>query len=69
MSFATTIRLANGAMAGLFGRAHAARIDAVALSPQGDDFNADLRRFGIDALRAAVRVQLVPEDVGRFMPL
>jgi hypothetical protein len=59
----------DGAMAGLFGRAHAARIDAVALSPQGDDFNADLRRFGIDALRAAVRVQLVPEDVARFMPL
>jgi hypothetical protein len=59
----------NGAMAGLFDRALAARIDAVALSPQGDDFNADLRRFGIDALRAAVRVQLVPEDVARFMRL
>jgi hypothetical protein len=57
----------DSAMAGLFDRAHAARIDAVALSPQCDDFNADLRRFGIDALRAAVRVQLVPEDVARFM--
>jgi hypothetical protein len=57
----------DGAMAGLFVRAHAARIDAVALSPQGDDFNLDLRRFGIDALRAAVRVQLIPEDVARFM--
>lgn len=53
----------------LFDRAHAARINAVALSPHGDDFNADLRRFGIDALRAAVRVQLVPEDVARFMHL
>ena len=59
----------DGAMAGLFDRAHAARIEAIALSPQGDDFNDDLRRFGIDALRAAVRVQLVPEDVARFMPL
>lgn len=59
----------DGAMAGLFDRAHAARIDAVALSPQGDDFNDDLRRFGVDALRAAGRVQLVPEDVDRFMRL
>ena len=59
----------DGAVASLFDRAHAARIDAVALSPQGDDFNDDLRRFGVDALRAAVRVQLVPEDVARFMRL
>lgn len=59
----------DGAVASLFDRAHAARIDAVALSPQGDDFNEDLRRFGVDALRAAVRVQLVPEDVARFMRL
>ncbi len=57
----------DGAVAGLFDRAYAARIDAVALSPQGDDFNDDLRRFGVDAPRAAVRVQLVPEDVTRFM--
>jgi hypothetical protein len=59
----------DGALDRLFDRAHAARIEAVAMSPQGDDFNADLRRFGIDALRAAVRVQLVPEDVARFMRL
>jgi hypothetical protein len=59
----------DGALDQLFDRAHAARIDAVALSPQGDDFNADLRRFGIEALRAAVRIQLVPEDVARFMRL
>ncbi|MGE0678897.1 DUF7146 domain-containing protein [Pseudolabrys sp.] len=57
----------DAAMATLFDRAQEARIDAVALSPHGDDFNADLRRFGIDALRAAVRVRLVPEDVARFM--
>ena len=59
----------DGAFDQLFNRARAARIDAIALSPRGDDFNADLRRFGIDALRAAVRVQLVPEDVARFMRL
>ena len=59
----------DGAVDRLFDRAHAARIDAVTLSPQGDDFNDDLRRFGVDALRAAVRVQLVPEDVARFMRL
>lgn len=59
----------DGALDQLFDRAHAARIDAVALSPQGDDFNADLRRVRIDALRMAVRVQLVPEDVARFMRL
>lgn len=59
----------DGALDRLFDRAHAARVDAVALSPHGDDFNADLRRFHIDALRMAVRLQLVPEDVARFMRL
>jgi len=59
----------DGALASLFDRAHAARIDAVALSPHSDDFNADLRRFRIDVLRMAVRIQLVPEDVARFMRL
>jgi len=59
----------DGAMVQLIHRAHAARIEAVPLSPCGDDFNADLRRFGGDALRAATRVQLVPEDVARFMQL
>jgi hypothetical protein len=57
----------DSAMDSLFHRASEARIDVVALSPQGDDFNDDIRRFGIDALRAAVRVQLVPDDVARFM--
>jgi hypothetical protein len=33
------------------------------------DFNEDLRAFGIDALRAAIRVQIAPEDVARFMAL
>ena len=57
------------ALGRLFDRARAARIDTVALSPHGNDFNADLRRFGIDALRAVVRTQLVPQDVARFVRL
>ena len=57
----------DGAMAQLLDRAHAARIEAVALSPQDDDLNADLRHFGIEMLQAAIRVQLVPEDVARFV--
>ena len=56
-------------MAGLFDRARTAWIDAIALSPHGDDFNDDLRRFGIDTLRTALRVQLAPDDVARFMLL
>jgi hypothetical protein len=59
----------DGAMHSLFHRACEARIDAVALLPQGGDFNDDIRSFGSDALRAAVRVQLVPEDVARFVRL
>jgi Toprim domain len=52
----------------LIGRARQAGINAVALSPQLSDFNDDLRLLGIDALRAAVRVLLDPQDVARFMP-
>jgi hypothetical protein len=47
-------------------RAQAAGIEALALSPQLGDFNDDLCKLGIDALWAALRVQLVPEDVARF---
>jgi hypothetical protein len=57
----------HGAMDTLLRRAHKARIDAVALSPQDGDINADLRHFDIDVLQAAIRVQLVPDDVPRFM--
>lgn len=31
------------------------------------DFNEDLRAFGLGALRAALRIQLVPQDSVRFM--
>lgn len=53
----------------LTGRAQEAGIEAIPLLPQIGDFNEDLRALGIDALRAAARVQLVPEDVARFMAL
>jgi hypothetical protein len=48
-------------------RAAAQGIDAVILSPTLDDFNDDLRYLGMDELRAALHIQLVPEDVARFM--
>ena len=48
-------------------RAGAAGIEAIALSPRLGDLNEDLRVFGLDALRAALRMQLAPEDVERFL--
>src|SRR6266850_8415824 len=48
-------------------RAGAAGIEAIALSPRLGDFNEDLHVFGLDALRAALRMQLAPEDVDRFL--
>jgi hypothetical protein len=57
----------DGAVAGLFDRAQSAGIEAMVLSPRCGDFNEDLRNFDIDALRAALRIQLTPEDIGRFL--
>ena len=57
----------DGAVAGLFDRAQSAGIEAIVLSPRCGDFNEDLRNFDVDALRAALRVQLVPEDLARFL--
>jgi hypothetical protein len=48
-------------------RAEAAGIEALALSPRMGDFNEDLRAFGLGALRTALRIQLAPQDVVRFM--
>jgi Toprim domain-containing protein len=48
-------------------RAQAAGIEALPLTPSLKDFNEDLRHLGVDALRAALREQLAPEDVIRFM--
>jgi hypothetical protein len=55
------------ALTALTERAEAAGIEALALSPRLGDFNEDLRTLGIDALRAALRLQLAPQDVVRFM--
>ena len=56
----------DGAFAALTQRADNARIEALSLTPALRDFNDDLRHLGLDELRAALRVQLVPEDVPRF---
>jgi hypothetical protein len=57
----------DAAMATLTERAEAAGIEALTLSPTLGDFNEDLRNLSVDALRAALRVQLAPQDVARFM--
>jgi hypothetical protein len=59
----------DGAMETLSTRAQAAGIEAIALSPRCGDFNGDLLRLGSDALRAALRVQIAPQDAGRFLHL
>ena len=48
-------------------RVQDAGVEALTLTPTIDDFNHDLRTFGLDALREALRPQLAPEDVERFL--
>jgi hypothetical protein len=55
------------AAATLTERAQKAGIEALTLSPRLGDFNEDLCRLGAGDLRTALRVQLAPEDVARFM--
>lgn len=57
----------DGAVATLTARAEAARIEAIPLSPRLGDFNEDLIAFGLDDVRAIVRPQIMPGDVGRFL--
>jgi hypothetical protein len=57
----------DAAVTALTERAEAAGIEAIAWSPRLGDFNEDLRTFGTDELRAALRTQLAPQDVIRFM--
>lgn len=57
----------DGARDSLVERARSVGIEAVVLSPVLGDFNEDLRHLGADALRAALRVQIVPDDVSRFL--
>jgi hypothetical protein len=55
------------AVARLPERAQSARIEVLALTPKLGDFNEDLRQLGVEELRAALRIQLAPEDVRRFL--
>ena len=48
-------------------RIQANGIEVFVLTPTADDFNADLRLFGRDALAHSLRVQIAPEDVERFL--
>ena len=59
-------RAGHGAADRLVARAKEAGIQAIVLAPTTGDFNDDLRQLGAHALSAALRVQLVPEDVDRF---
>ena len=57
----------DGAAIALTERAQSAGIEAITWSPSRGDFNEDLRGFGLDALQAALRVELLPQDVARFL--
>jgi hypothetical protein len=48
-------------------RARSVGIEALTLDPALGDFNEDLRRLGLDALRDGLRLQLSPDDVDRFV--
>lgn len=49
-------------------RAADAGIEAMTLTPRLGDFNDDLRRYGLAALQARMRLHLHAEDAARFMP-
>jgi hypothetical protein len=57
----------DGAVKRLIDRAQMVAIEAVAPSPQLGDFNEDLRHIDINTMRAALRIQLVPRDLARFL--
>ncbi|EIG58006.1 toprim domain-containing protein [Bradyrhizobium sp. WSM1253] len=57
----------DAVLATLSQRAANAGIEAIVLSPWLGDFNEDLQLFGLEALRAALRFQLVSEDIVRFL--
>ena len=57
----------EGARERLRDRAASAGIEALALTPRLGDFNDDLRRYGVEALRARLRLQLHPDDVARHL--
>ena len=57
----------DAAFAILSERAQAAGIEALSLMPALRDFNDDIRQLSLVDLQAALRVQLAPEDVLRFL--
>ena len=57
----------DGARDSLIERARSVGIEAIVLSPRLGDFNEDLRHHGIENLRSALRAQITPEDVSRFI--
>lgn len=57
----------DGARDTLAERAREAGIEAIVLSPQLEDFNDDLRQFGLDALRTTIADQLMCRDRLRFL--
>lgn len=48
-------------------RAAALGIEPIVLTATLGDFNDDLRHLGPDNLRAAIRLQIAPADVERFL--
>lgn len=55
------------ALSELSARARGCNIDVLPLIPSADDFNTDLRALRQDRLAAALRPQIAPEDVIRFL--
>ena len=60
-------RAGHRAIEALSARATANAIEALVLAPHADDFNTDLCTLGTEAMAASLRVQLAPDDVGRFL--
>ncbi|MCA0046292.1 toprim domain-containing protein [Mesorhizobium sp. B283B1A] len=57
----------DGARDCLLERATDAGIEAIVLSPAMDDFNEDLRHFGLGAFRASIADQLMRKDCIRYL--
>jgi hypothetical protein len=60
-------RAGRRAMEALSVRATANAIETLVLTPHADDLNSDLCARGTEVMAAALRVQLAPDDVGRFL--
>jgi hypothetical protein len=58
----------RAATAKLLVRVEAGGVEALVLRPMLDDFNGDLRRFGVAAVAGHLRPQLAPEDVRFLLP-